>query len=1185
MSIEVTITEALKTQRVVALQGASHSHLALILAQLANTAEALGKPLCVVTAEDSHASELAEDLSFFLGERKDPSRMLPEVLLLPAIETTPWANVSADRTSQLALMAGLYRLTGRDERLAPRAVVMSAATMCKRVLPSETFEALQLEVSLGDEPGRDELLTLISRCGYARTPVVDDPGTFSARGGIIDVFPPLSRFPVRIEFFGDTVEQIRLFDPASQRTLRGIQKVSLHPVSEAVRNRELLDEALPLCEPRKRLFELADELGHPIRATRALIEEVESGRDFLGLDALVPAFHERLDPIWSYFREPLWVVVDPDGLARELGSLQTQSEQAYRARIEQDWLAFPPEAFFVSAEETIRELSQSKRVEVQVAGSQGLAERAETVVIAESRDNADVVAELKRARAERGEVILKSLAERLDRWTTFGQTVVIAAGSVAHLNRLEALLQAHQVALSSHREPGAMHLLSQSPMPKGVHLQAGSLSRGFRVLELVVLSHEEVFGPKTTRRPPRRVAGLGLGDLGQLSEGDYVVHVEHGIGRYKGLCQLDLQGASSDFLLLEYLGGDRLYLPVHRLNQVSKYVGADGTRPKLDKLGGTTFQKKKKKVQADVRALGEELLQLYAQRAALQGHAFDAPGEEMVDFEESFPFTETPDQQQAIDEVLVDLQSPHPMDRLVCGDVGFGKTEVALRAAFMVAMAGKQVAVLAPTTVLVEQHFRSFSERMGAYPLRVESVSRFRRRKELTEVIEGLASGSVDIAIGTHRLLSADIAFKRIGLIVVDEEQRFGVKHKEAMKRMRTQVDVLTLTATPIPRTLQMSMVGLREISVIATPPEDRLAIRTMICRYDEALIVEGVRKELARGGQVFFVHNEVQTIDEQAARLAELIPEARIGVGHGQMDVRRLERVMLQFVSGEFDILVCTTIIESGLDIPRANTMFVNRAERFGLAQLYQIRGRIGRGRRRAYCFLLVPGIDSMSDEARQRLEVLQRFTQLGSGFSIASYDLELRGAGDLLGAKQSGHIAAIGFEAYARILEEAVSELKGEPIVRETDPDLKIALPAFIPDDYVEDTGQRLEMYKRLSDVCRDEGAVHDLVAELRDRYGPAPAEVEALADVMVIKGLAVSLHATLVDLGQKRLVLRLADSTPLSARMVVQLAAAPDQPFKLMADQRLVYSFSPGECGWPLRSAKKVLRQLASHASQTG
>ena len=548
------------------------------------------------------------------------------------------------------------------------------------------------------------------------------------------------------------------------------------------------------------------------------------------------------------------------------------------------------------------------------------------------------------------------------------------------------------------------------------------------------------------------------------------------------------------------------------------------------------------------------------------------------EFEATFPFEETPDQQKAIDDVLGDLDETRPMDRLVCGDVGYGKTEVALRAALKVVLGGRQVAVLAPTTVLVEQHGFTFAGRYNGLPVRVASLSRFKAPKEQQEVVKAIAEGKVDVVVGTHRLLSADIRFKDLGMVVIDEEQRFGVTHKEKLKKLRTQVDVLTMSATPIPRTLHMALMGLREISIITTPPADRLAIRTMVARYNDALVVEGIKRELARGGQVFFVHNRVEDIHEWAAKLREILPDIRLLVGHGQMPPEELEKVMVNFVDGKADVLLCTTIIESGLDIPRANTMFVNRADRFGLAQLYQLRGRIGRARERAYCYLLIPPEDSLTPDAKQRLQVLQKFTELGAGFQIASHDLEIRGAGDLLGGKQSGLIAAVGFETYTALLEEAVASLKGEPIHQERDPELTCDLPGFIPDEYCPDVGQRLDFYRRLSSA-RDEEEVRALVTELSDRYGPPPDEVGTLADIMIVKALGRRLGARAIELNESRFSLALSDETPLQPQQVMKLVQQKNSPWKLTPDMRLQRSFQRSENR--LEVAKKLLAELLSAA----
>jgi len=627
---------------------------------------------------------------------------------------------------------------------------------------------------------------------------------------------------------------------------------------------------------------------------------------------------------------------------------------------------------------------------------------------------------------------------------------------------------------------------------------------------------------------------------------------------------------------LEYDGGS-VYVPVYRIGAVHRYLGGEAGEVKLDKLGRATWQEKRRRVSAEAKKIAEELMQLYAQRAALEGHAFPAPDAVFSAFEETFPFEETPDQAKAIETVLADMQNGVPMDRLICGDVGYGKTEVALRASLLAVLGGKQVAVLAPTTVLAEQHFVTFSDRFADFPVSVAVLSRFRNKAEQQKTVAALAEGKIDVVVGTHRVLSRDVRFRDLGLMVVDEEQRFGVGHKERLKELRTQVDVLTLTATPIPRTLQMAMGGLREISIIATPPADRLAIRTFVCRWDKPLLSDAIKRELARGGQLFVVHNKIEDIGELAKRVAEIAPEGtRVAIGHGQMPEGELEKVMVDFVDGRYDVLVCTTIIESGLDIPRANTMIVNHADRFGLAQLYQLRGRIGRSRERAFCYLVVPEETRMTPEAKQRLAVLQRFTELGAGFQVATHDLEIRGAGELLGERQHGAVAAVGFEAYARILEEAVAELKGQPIKPEHDPEINVDVPAFIPDDYVPDTGQRLEFYRRLAQA-RDEDDVRATLAELADRYGPLPDEATLLGEVMIDKTVVRALGALAYELAPTRIVLSFAPDAALDPTKVTKLVSARGSRFKLTPDMRLAYNFDDREKLDRMPAARARLQQL--------
>jgi transcription-repair coupling factor (superfamily II helicase) len=691
---------------------------------------------------------------------------------------------------------------------------------------------------------------------------------------------------------------------------------------------------------------------------------------------------------------------------------------------------------------------------------------------------------------------------------------------------------------------------------------------------VIVIAEEEIFGPRAHRpTPPSKAPSFG--DLAGMADGDLIVHDEHGVGRYRGLTRIAIRGVTQDFLHLEYSGG-ALYLPVYRLGVVHRFAGGTPETVRLDKLGGATWVEKRRRVSAEARKMAEELLQLYAQRRALPGHAFPAPDVMFGEFEESFPFDETPDQERAIRDVLTDMQGETPMDRLVCGDVGYGKTEVALRAAMLAVLGGRQVAVLAPTTVLVEQHFVTFSERFREFPVRVASLSRFRKPAEQKAIVRHIEQGKVDVVVGTHRLLSRDVRFKQLGLIVIDEEQRFGVTHKERLKEMRSQVDVLTLTATPIPRTLQMGLAGLREISVIATPPADRLAIRTFVCHFDPELLGEAIAKELARGGQVFFVHNRIEDLAKWAREIRAIAPKARVAMAHGQMTEDKLAKVMIDFVDGRYDILCCTTIIESGLDIPRANTMIVNQSDRFGLAQLYQLRGRIGRSRERAFCYLVVPSDHRVNPEAEQRLAVLQRFTELGAGFQVATADLEIRGAGELLGAKQSGLVAAVGFDTYARILEEAVAELRGQPIRAEHDPEISVDVPAFLPDDFIPDTGQRLEFYRRLAQA-KDEDEIRAIEAELEDRYGRLPDEAQLLREVMIDKTLVRKIGARGYELGPVRMVLSIGADPRLDPAKVMKLVQRKDSRWKLSPDMRASYAFTEAERDDRMTAARGRLREI--------
>jgi transcription-repair coupling factor (superfamily II helicase) len=700
----------------------------------------------------------------------------------------------------------------------------------------------------------------------------------------------------------------------------------------------------------------------------------------------------------------------------------------------------------------------------------------------------------------------------------------------------------------------------------------GTLSRGFDVPEagLLVLADGDVYPEEVHLHARGRRRGLRsfLSDFRDLQVGDLVVHEEHGIGRFVGLETLELGGVSREFMVLSYKGGDKLKVPIEAFDRIQKHTGTEGVRPQIDQLGSGSWEKAKKRVKKAMRDMARELLKLYAERRARPGHAFTGESPWQREFEEAFEYEETPDQAQAIAEVAKDMAAPRPMDRLVCGDVGYGKTEVAMRAAMRSVLDGKQVALLAPTTVLAFQHWKTFRKRFAPFPVIVEMVSRFRKPREVKAVLKRVGDGGVDVLIGTHRLLSKDVAFRDLGLLVVDEEQRFGVAAKEKLKHLKTSVDCLTLSATPIPRTLQMGLSGIRDMSVIETPPKDRLAIQTSIVKFSTDVIAAAIRQELARDGQVFFVHNRVESIYSLASMVQRLVPEARVSVAHGQMPEAQLEKVMLAFVEGRADVLVATTIVENGLDIPRANTMLINRADRYGLAQLYQLRGRVGRADRRAYAYLLVPPATVLSEIARKRLAAIREFSDLGAGFRIAALDLELRGAGNLLGGQQSGHIQAVGLDLYVKLLEQTILELKGEPVSEEAPrATLNLGLDIRIPPTYVPEVHQRLSLYKRVSQV-RDRDELEALGAEVRDRYGPPPPEVEGLLEYARLRLQAEPLGVLQVDLGGGRLRLRLHETTPLDPERLVRLAA-----------QREGAAVRPVGFAWPLLPEEAPLEGLGS------
>jgi transcription-repair coupling factor (superfamily II helicase) len=1147
-----------------------------------------GRRVVFVTDDLDSARRAAQDLGFLVRGKIDADSEETgegDVLVFAAGESSPYADVSPDRRAAMSRVATLSHLA-QDRPW--RVLIVPAAGLARKVVPRKELASRATLVVAESEIDREALVRSLSDAGYLRVPIVEDPGSFAVRGSLLDIWPPSSDAPVRVELYGELVLSMKAFDPIDQKTVRAaadIKQLWLPPAREAILDRGTVARA------RERVTQLAEMIDWPTTKTRALVDDVVNGRPFFGAEAFLPAYYDELDPLLAYVSPDAVVVLeDPPVLTRAVRS------EIERARTDAQQKAVAGPAFLVGAfyreeEEIARDLGTRRVVALhrtpvagEAEGGMSTFETARDALDLASRSNDDLTRAVKAARASRGKnAALAPLVRRVAHWQGHGLRVFLAARAQTQAERLVMLLR-HQ-GVECRARLAAFDPTWLDGGGTALEVVVGPLSRGVVLPAdgLVLVTEEEIFGARAHRRKERKerqgdTARPFLEDLRSLSPGDYVVHGEHGIGRYQGLVHKQVSGLTVDLILIEYGGGDKLYLPVWRLNQLEKYVGGEHAQPKLDKLGGSTFARTRARVARDVRKMADELLRLYAERQALPGDALQPSDDDYRAFEATFQFDETADQSRAIDEVNRDLESPRPMDRLVCGDVGFGKTEIALRAAFRVAMGGRQVALLCPTTVLAQQHFRTFEARMSGYPITIRALSRFQTKKEQEETLLGMKDGKVDVVVGTHRLLSKDVHFKQLGLLVVDEEQRFGVAHKERIKQLRAQVDVLTLTATPIPRTLQMAVTGIRDLSLITTAPVDRRAVRTIVTRWDEQVVKEAISRELSRGGQCFYVYNRIDKLYEKAQRLQELVPHARIAVAHGQMSETALEEAMLDFVDGRYDVLASTAIVESGLDIPRANTMVIDRADLFGLAQLYQLRGRVGRSKERAYCYLIVPPTNAMTDESRARVEALERHTELGSGFQIASLDLELRGAGDLLGATQSGNVASVGFDMFCRMLDEAVHEMRGEEVTHDVDPELSFDVEALLPEEYVTDVGVRLSLYKRLASAA-DEAHVSEIAAEMEDRFGAPPDEARRLVKLMALKTELRRLRVLGCEANARVVTLHLHNDTPLEPAKITALIRTSHGAWKLTPDMRLSRRFDAQAEGDGLSNAEATLAALAA------
>jgi transcription-repair coupling factor (superfamily II helicase) len=1060
-------------------RAASRAHLdtaAAVMAGLSSAAKAFAAVsacragdglVLLVVPTDRDVEQMTADARFFFGaiEGAPASSVEDAVLPFPSLQVDPYRGMRPHFRVASVRARALHAAASKRARL----IIASAAALLPRVSSHDRLLQASIEIRPGSEIDPQALADRLVDAGFTREDPVDEHGAFTVRGGILDVFPAADVEPVRIEFVGDMVETLRRFDPATQRSTSAADYVRIVPVRERFDD-DVFDVGAD--------FEAAAE-------TVSLLQFLTSTQSL----RIVASEFEHVEQSALKLREQLE---------------SSSTDAASRGQ-----RAAPVDEVFARWEDLVPRVSRAQRLEelmVEAPESPGEREGA----LAAVRHVRCLPSPAFHGRVHDWVVEIRQARER-------GEAVVFVADSPGRAERVVEILREYEIVAVPVE-------LAEDAHAASALVAIGALSRGFRLVDagLQIYAETDVFDEE--RRAPdqrRSLTRTFLSDLRDLKVGDLVVHVDHGIGEFVGLKQLGLRGSESqEFLELRYQGDDKLFVPVERLDLIQKYTG--GTRPALDRLGGTTWEKAKTRVKKAMRDMAEELLKLYAQRKAVPGHAFAADTHWQEEFESAFPYELTPDQATAIADIKKDMETPSPMDRLLCGDVGYGKTEVAMRAAFKAVMDGRQVAVLAPTTVLAFQHLKTLRERFAGFPVAIDMVSRFRTKQETKEVLEGLAAGRVDVIVGTHRLLSRDVVFKELGLLVVDEEQRFGVAHKERIKQMRKRVDVLTMTATPIPRTLNMSLVGIRDMSIIETPPKDRLSIQTNVVKFDAPVIERAIRNELQRGGQVYFVHNRVESIFSIGHLLQRLVPDARLVIGHGQMGEDELERAMLGFVERKHDILLATTIVENGLDIPNANTIIINRADRYGLSQLYQLRGRVGRSDRPAYAYLLIPPPESLSPVARKRLAAIKEFSDLGSGFRVAALDLEIRGAGNLLGGEQSGHIDAVGFEMYMKLLEETIRELKGEDIDDEVRAAVNLRVDVKIDDGYVADMNQRLMIYRRVA-AARNESELDGVLAEIRDRYGPPPPSVLNLAEYGRIRIMADRLGVEALDREDRVVVIR--------------------------------------------------------------
>lgn len=1148
----------------------------------------LARPVVIIARSNKELENLERDLASFYHAFYPERKLTNFLLTLPAADTDPYQGLSPHPEVEQKRAFTLDTLARGGGEL----LLVSARALIERTPSPKQMLNLSTNLKLGEDCPPELLVEMLQATGYLRAEPIAEIGTYSLRGGILDIFTPGLDEPLRVEFFGDTVESIRTFDIDSQRSTGSLDQCRIIPMRVQMAGNDDFKRFAKLSKEHWQDNRFHQELSQKLMIT-------EGGGDFAGWEYLMPLLNPLESSVFDYLRNPLVIIDEPGEVASELEKLYTDLQNRFAIADEAGCLALSPDKIFMSVEGLKARLEHRQRLELRLLGLEAANVDNQFETDKKNPNSffffpVEAVKSEYRLRAhstQRYHGRIPDLVHDINSWKNQGGRSLMVMPSLGVAERIVEILRDYSVRVELRAELSA----ALTEHSHDVTVSIGKLSAGFELPEakLRVFVETDLFDEAATSSIDVRVGSKRkksnfssfLSDFRDLKAGDFVVHVDHGIGQFQGLQQIQVDPQTRrEFMLLTYSEGSKLYVPVERLDLVQKYSSSESVnQPTLDKLGGLAWQKTKARVKKAMRDMTEELLKLYAERKLAKRNPFSEDTPWQQEFEDAFEYQLTPDQETAVADIKNDLLNDVPMDRLLCGDVGFGKTEVALRAAFKAIVDGKQVAILAPTTVLAYQHFKTLQQRFTSFPVNIDLLSRFRSPKEQKETVQKLELGQVDIVIGTHRLLSKDIKFKDLGLLIIDEEQRFGVAHKEKLKQMRRRVDVLTMSATPIPRTLNMSLMGIRDMSVIETPPSDRLSIQTHVVQFNEAVIKSAIELEMQRNGQVFFVHNRVESIDTLAQMIHRLVPGVRIGVGHGQMGETELEDVMMRFIQHELDVLCATTIIENGIDIPRANTIIIDRADHYGLAQLYQLRGRVGRSSRRAYAYLLIPSEQNLTPIARRRLAAIREFSDLGAGFRIAALDLELRGAGNLLGGEQSGSIDAVGFDLYCRMLERTVQEIKGNEVEDDLATSINIGVDVRIPEDYISDMGQRLRSYKRISSAT--EAELPGIYAELEDRYGRRPPSVDNLFNYARLRAYATKLGVVSIDREGPQIAIKWSEKARIDAEKLINFVSSNKEasfsPSGVLKVKLAVKNISELSDEQVFRETENLLRKFAKQS----